>query len=87
MLPTVQRVVGDGRLVESALVTGAEDFSYFALETPGLFLFLGGSPPDVDPLTQPSNHSPLFYVDESTLKTGVNVLTNLVADYLAQASR
>ncbi|MEE4661868.1 MAG: hypothetical protein V2J89_15470 [Halieaceae bacterium] len=40
----------------------------------------------MDPLAQPSNHSPLFYVDESTLKTGVNVLTNLVADYFAQAS-
>jgi amidohydrolase len=86
MLPTVKRVVGEERVFESALITGAEDFSYFALETPGLFLFLGGSPPGVDPSTQPSNHSPLFYVDESTLKTGVNVLTNLVADYLAQAA-
>jgi amidohydrolase len=85
MLPTVKRVVGEKNLVESPLVTGAEDFSYFALETPGLFLFLGGSPRGVDPLTQPSNHSPLFFVDESTLKTGVNVLTNLVADYFAQA--
>jgi amidohydrolase len=85
MLPTVERVVGEKRLVESPLVTGAEDFSYFALESPGLFLFLGAAPRDVDPLTQPSNHSPLFFVDESTLKTGVNVLTNLVADYFAQA--
>ena len=85
MLPTVKRVVGEKGLVESPLVTGAEDFSYFALETPGLFLFLGGSPGGVDPLSQPSNHSPLFFVDESTLKTGVNVLTNLVADYFAQA--
>ena len=85
MLPTVKRVVGEKGLVESPLVTGAEDFSYYALETPGLFLFLGGSPPGVDPSSQPSNHSPLFFVDESTLKTGVNVLTNLVADYFAQA--
>ena len=85
MLPTVQRIVGEKGLIESPLVTGAEDFSYYALETPGLFLFLGGSPPGVDPMQQPSNHSPLFFVDESTLKTGVNVLTNLVADYLDQA--
>jgi amidohydrolase len=85
MLPTVKRVVGEAGVVESPLVTGAEDFSYYALETPGLFLYLGGSPGDVDPSTQPSNHSPLFYVDESTLKTGVNVLTNLVADYFEQA--
>ena len=85
MLPTVERVVGEGNLVESPLVTGAEDFSYFALETPGLFLYLGGTPRDRDAATAPSNHSPLFYVDESTLKVGMNVLTNLVADYLYQA--
>ena len=86
MLPTVQRIVGENGLIESPLVTGAEDFSYYALEVPGLFLFLGGSPSGVDPLTQPSNHSPLFFVDESTLKTGVNVLTGLVADFLQQSS-
>ena len=72
-------------MIESPLITGAEDFSYFAQETRGLFLFLGGAPRGVDATRQPSNHSPLFYVDESTLKTGVNVLTNLVADYLEQA--
>ncbi|MEM7612985.1 MAG: M20/M25/M40 family metallo-hydrolase, partial [Pseudomonadota bacterium] len=86
MLPTVQRVVGEGKMVESPLVTGAEDFSYYAMETPGLFLYLGGSPADVDPLSAPTNHSPLFYVDESTLKTGVNVFTQLVIDYFEQAA-
>lgn len=83
MLPTVQRVVGEGKLLEAPLVTGAEDFSYYALETPGLFLYLGGTPPGESLKDAPSNHSPLFYVDESTLKTGVNVLTNLVVDYFA----
>lgn len=87
MLPTVERVVGEGNLIESPLVTGAEDFSYYALEAPGLFLFLGGTPPDRDPFSAPSNHSPLFYVDESTLKVGMNILTNLVADYLHQAQQ
>lgn len=86
MLPTVKRVVGEARVFESPLVTGAEDFSYYALETPGLFLYLGGAPHGVDATKQPSNHSPLFYVDESTLKTGVNVLTGLAADYLTDAS-
>lgn len=86
MLPTVNRVVGEDGVFESPLVTGAEDFSYYALKTPGLFLYLGGAPEGVDPVNQPSNHSPLFYVDESTLKTGVNVLTNLAADYLMQAT-
>ncbi|MFK8052329.1 MAG: amidohydrolase [Woeseiaceae bacterium] len=86
MLPTIRRVAGEQFVVEAPLVTGAEDFSYYALETPGLFLYLGGTPRDQDPLTAPSNHSPLFYVDESTLKVGVNVLTNLVADYFDQVA-
>lgn len=86
MLPTVQRVVGEGNLVEAPLVTGAEDFSYYAQQTPGLFLYLGTVPPGKDPSDAASNHSPLFYVDESTLKVGVNVLTNLVADYFDQAT-
>lgn len=85
MLPTIERVVGEGNLVEAPLVTGAEDFSYYAMEAPGLFLYLGGTPRDRDPGTAPSNHSPLFYFDESALKLGMNVLTNLVADYLYQA--
>ncbi len=85
MLPTVKRVAGEDNVVESPLVTGAEDFSYLAMEAPGMFLYLGGTPRDRDALAAPSNHSPLFYVDESTLKVGMNTLTNLVADYLHQA--
>ncbi len=85
MMPTVRRVAGDENVVESPLVTGAEDFSYLAMEAPGLFLFLGGTPRDRDAANAPSNHSPLFYVDESALKLGMNTLTNLVADYLHKA--
>lgn len=82
MMPTVHRVFGEGRVHEAPLVTGAEDFSYFAQETPGLFLYLGGAPQDVDPSNAPSNHSPLFYVDESTLPYGVNVLAQLTLDFM-----
>ncbi|MEO1582019.1 MAG: amidohydrolase [Pseudomonadota bacterium] len=86
MLPTVQRVFGDGRVLESPLVTGAEDFSYFAQETPGLFLFLGGAPEGADPAQIATNHSPLFFVDESTLPYGVNVLAQMVADFMIDAT-
>ena len=40
MSPTLQRVVGDG-LIEAPQITGAEDFSYYANEVPGMFFFLG----------------------------------------------
>ncbi len=84
MLPTVMRVAGEGRVFESPPVTGAEDFSFYAQQVPGLFLFLGVTPPDRDPATAPTNHSPLFYVDESALLTGVDLLTGLTLDFMRQ---
>ncbi len=82
MLPTLSRVAGDANVRRADLVTGAEDFSYFANEVPGLFLFLGITPPDMDPATAPRNHSPYFYVDEDALKLGVKTLTNLAVDFM-----
>ena len=64
------------------MITGAEDFSYYALETPGLFYFLGVTPKDQNAKIAPSNHSPQFYVDESALQLGVESLSQLVVDYL-----
>ena len=82
MLPTLRRVVGDSMVVSADLVTGAEDFSYFANEVPGLFVFLGITPEDQDPASAPRNHSPYFYTDEKALKVGVRTLANLAVDYM-----
>ena len=82
MLPTIERVVGRENMIEGVPRTVAEDFSFFALEVPGLYLTLGVTPPDVDAATAPANHSPLFYVDEAALVTGVRVLSHLVMDYM-----
>jgi amidohydrolase len=84
MLPTMQRVAGADKVKVNALVTGAEDFSYFALQTPGLFVFLGITPEGQDPITAPSNHSPFFYADEAALKTGTELYVNWVLDYPTQ---
>nr|WP_243618969.1 amidohydrolase [Aliidiomarina sp. B3213] len=83
MLPTMRAVAGEDNVKENALVTGAEDFSFYALETPGLFVFLGITPPDQDPATAPSNHSPFFYADEDALKIGTEMYINWVFDYAA----
>lgn len=80
-LPILQRVAGADKVQESPLVTGAEDFSYFALETPGLFVFLGITPEDQDPARAPANHSPHFYADEKALKTGTELFINWVLAY------
>jgi metal-dependent amidase/aminoacylase/carboxypeptidase family protein len=81
MLPTLQRVLGD-RLFEGPKIGGAEDFSYFQQQVPGLFLFLGITPKsEVGKAAQ--NHSPRFVVDESALLTGVRTLVHLTLDYAA----
>lgn len=80
-LPILQNVAGADKVQESPLVTGAEDFSYFALETPGLFVFLGITPESQDPAKAPANHSPHFYADEKALKTGTELFINWVLAY------
>ncbi|GAB4196957.1 MAG: M20 family metallopeptidase [Wenzhouxiangellaceae bacterium] len=82
MMPTLQRVTGD-QVVTPELVTGAEDFSFFAQQIPGLFLFLGAAAPDAEAKELPGNHSPLFDVHEPNMELGVRALSQLVVDYLA----
>ncbi|MDP5186443.1 amidohydrolase [Alishewanella sp. SMS8] len=80
-LPILQQVAGKEKVEESALVTGAEDFSFYALETPGLFVFLGVTPEGQDAAKAPANHSPFFYADEKALKTGTELYVNWALSY------
>lgn len=82
MLPSLKRV--SDSVKQTAKITGAEDFSYFANEVPGLFIFLGVAPPDADLATVPRNHSPYFFADEAALLTGVRALASLAVDYMVQ---
>ena len=82
MLPTLARVAGPGRLELVPKVTGAEDFSFFQRIIPGLFFFVGVTPPEVDPKHAYSNHSPRFFADERALVTGVRALAHLACDWL-----
>ena len=59
--------------------TGAEDFSFYAQQVPGLFFFLGVNAPGVE--DSPTNHSPYFYVDDEALNNGVKAFINLVDDF------
>jgi amidohydrolase len=86
MLPTLQRMVGEKNVKTMQLVTGAEDFAYYAREVPSLFFMVGSTPPDQDPLTAPSNHSDYFYVDERSIPIALHTMTQVALDYLASAS-
>jgi amidohydrolase len=81
MLPTLQRVTDVGR---GKPHTTAEDFAYFAIETPGLYVNLANGPEGGDPRYAAPNHSPFFDMYEPNLEIGVRVFAHLVADYLEQ---
>ena len=81
-LPSLRSAAGakNVRLVNAVL--GAEDFSFFQKAVPGLFYWIGTRPSDQTPEQAASNHSPLFYVDESGLGLGVRSLAYVAVDYL-----
>jgi amidohydrolase len=62
--------------------TPSEDFSFYAQEVPGMFVFIGATPPDSDLAAAAPNHSPEFFIDEASLLVGVRALLNLTLDYL-----
>ncbi len=84
MDPTLRRVAGDANVLEAPLQMGAEDFSFFAREVPGLYFFLGVRTPGAPPEDFPVNHSPRFRVDENALPLGVRALAHLTVDYMRQ---
>jgi len=85
MTPTLRRVAGADKVGSAEAKTTAEDFSRYQEKIPGLFFFLGITPPGVDPRSAAPNHSPRFFVDEAALPVGVRALAHLAVDYLTPA--
>ena len=82
MKPSLVRAAKGKAKDDIDYITGAEDFSYYQREIPGLFYNLGiGFPKGV-------NHSPFFNVmDESALEVGVRAQALTALDYLASGTR
>ena len=69
----------NGNFAEIPRRTGAEDFSYFSQEIPGLYIFLGVNDPDK--MNQAGNHSPYFTVNDEALDEGLRSLIYMTIDY------
>jgi amidohydrolase len=82
--PTLRRMTSD--IVEMNATLGAEDFSFYQQRVPGLFFFLGTRPKNQTAEQAASNHSPLFYVDESGLGLGIRAMAHVAVDYLTTSS-
>ena len=83
MAPTLMRVAGEGNMHLAPLITGAEDFAFFAQKVPSMYFRVGVTPADRDAATAPSNHSDYFYVDEQAIPIALRAMTQVAVDYLA----
>lgn len=79
MLPSLQKSAGKENVRLRAAKTGAEDFSFYQQKVPGMFFNLGAKPPGQK--NAADHHTPDFFLDESSFKTGVITFANLVFDY------
>ena len=84
MIPVIEAVAGKDKVFQAKPVMGAEDFSYYAREVPGLFLSLGGRPSDVAPEDAAPHHTPDFFVTDSGLKLGVRTFIALTFDFMSR---
>ena len=82
VLPSLQQAVGADNVKQVAVTTAAEDFSRFGEHAPSLFFFVGSTAKGIDPASAPSNHSPLFILDEGALAVGTRTLLQVSLDYL-----
>lgn len=80
MLPSLQKVAGEEKVVLRKATTGGEDFSFFQEVVPGFYFFLGGMTPG-NTNSYP-HHTPDFQIDESGMLLGVKAFVQLTFDYL-----
>ncbi|HEY9397234.1 MAG TPA: amidohydrolase [Burkholderiales bacterium] len=81
MAPVLERAA-DGKVATAPLPGASEDFSFFAQQAPGLYVFLGITPKGQDPATAAPNHNPNFYVDESALIIGTRAMASMAVAFL-----
>jgi amidohydrolase len=81
-LPVFEGLVGKDHVREVSLQTTADDYALFAQQVPSLYFWIGITPPGQDPAKAAFNHSPLFYLDEAGMNTGVRALLALTTRFL-----
>jgi amidohydrolase len=81
MAPVLKRAA-DGDIHVVNPLGGAEDFSFYANQVPGLFFYVGIVPRGQDPAEAAPNHNPNFFIDEKALPVGVRALAGLTVSYL-----
>ncbi|MBD8044673.1 amidohydrolase [Arthrobacter sp. Sa2BUA2] len=79
----LRELFGEDRVIQSRdPLMGSEDFSLVLQKIPGAFLFLGATPPDMDPAAAAWNHSPRVLFDDSVLADQAAALAQLAFNRL-----
>ncbi len=74
--------LGEENIKDLEVWMASEDFAYFTHQFPSVFYRLGIQ--DKEGKHASPLHSPTFFVDESALRTGVEVMVNLVTKFLSE---
>ncbi len=80
IVPSFEKAAGKENVLKIKAITGAEDFSFFQKEIPGVFFFLEGM--TVGEMEAYPHHTPDFFIDESGLLLGVKTFAQMSLDYL-----
>ncbi len=84
MLASFEKTAGKDNVRLMKAITGAEDFSFFQKEVPGVYFFLGGKPTSTAKQNAAPHHTPDFFIDESGMLLGVKTFIQMSLDYLNQ---
>ena len=87
IVPSLQAAAGASHVAVGPLITASEDFSRYQQRVPGVFFFLGITPPGTDSSKIAPNHSPRFYVDEAAFPVGIRAMAHVAVDYLSRKGR
>ena len=79
-----RKVVGEKNILHPKPVMGGEDFADYTKEVPGAFYFLGVTPKEE--ISAGSNHSPQFFIDESALIKGEEIMEKATLELLDRNS-
>jgi amidohydrolase len=77
-----KQVVGEEKVITSKPQMGAEDFSYFLLERPGAFFFVGSKNEEKGLVW--GHHHPRCDIDEESMANGVGTMLTSILAYLNQ---
>lgn len=79
-----KRLYGEKSVVEADINMGGEDFSLYVEKVPGTFFLLGTG--NKEKGTDRPHHNPYFDVDDDALPKGVELLANIVYEFLRRGS-